>query len=58
MHTAQHGVDISRLILLLEKDEEIYQLKEKSKDMERRLQESQDKLNQRDQALALRSNSD
>ena len=55
---AQHGVDISRLILLLEKDEEIYQLKEKLKDMERRLQESQDKLNQRDQALALEGNSE
>ena len=44
--------------LLLEKDKEIHQLKEKLKDMERRLQESQDKLNQRDQALALEGNSE
>ena len=44
--------------LLLEKDEEIHQLKENLKDMERRLQESQDKLNQRDQALALEGNSE
>ena len=49
------GLISSGWFLLLEKDEEIYQLKEKLEDM---VQESQDKLNQRDQALALKSNSD
>ena len=39
------------VFLLLEKDEEIHKLKKKLKNMERHLQESQDKLNQRDQAL-------